>query len=147
MELRSKKVNNIYTKLVGYFTKNGKKGKSKIIIINALTNASKVLDLKAIDILKRITSSLGVIVDLRTVRIRRNVFTVPVPVNSSRRNYLIIKKISKAISENKSHINLEKKLTQEIVNIIKNKNAKSVFERDIVLKEAVKNKSNLHYRW
>jgi len=147
MELRSKKANNIYTKLVGYFTKNGKKAKSKAIIVQALSNASRSLDLKAIDILKKMTKSLGVIVDLRTVRIRRNVFTVPVPVNSSRRNYLIVKKISKAISENKSHISLEKKLTQEFINILKNKNAKSVLERDFVLKEAAKNKSNSHYRW
>ncbi len=147
MELRSKKTNNIYTKLVGYFTKNGKKVKSKAIIHRALTNVSKSLDLKAIDILKKVTQSLGVIVELRTVRIRRNVFTVPVPVNSSRRNYLIVKKISKAISDNKSHINLEKKLTQEMINILKNKNAKSVAERDFILKEASKNKSNSHYRW
>ncbi|HND46130.1 MAG TPA: hypothetical protein PLC61_07025 [Chitinophagales bacterium] len=147
MELRNKKANNIYTKLIGYFTKNGKKSKSKTIIIEALSNASRSLDLKAIDVLKKVTQSLGVIVDLRTVRIRRNVFTVPVPVNSSRRNYLIVKKISKAISENKAHLSLEKKLTQEIINIVKNKNSKSVLERDFVLKEAAKNKSNSHYRW
>ena len=32
MELRNKKANNIYTKLVGYFTKNGKKSKVGIYI-------------------------------------------------------------------------------------------------------------------
>ncbi len=147
MELRNKKENNIYTKLIGCFTKNGKKSKSTSIILKALFNVSKSLDLKAVTVIKKIVRSLSVLVEIRTVKIRRNVFTVPLPVNSSRRDYLIVKKISKAISENKSHINFEKKLTQEIINILKNKNSKSVLDRDNVVKEAAKNKSNAHYRW
>jgi ribosomal protein S7 len=147
MELRSKKNNNIHSKLVGYFTKNGKMTKSRAIIIGAIVNASRSLDFKAIDVIFRIVRALAVVVDLRTVKIRRNVFTVPVPVNSSRRDYLIVKKLSKAINENKSRINLEKKLTQEFLNILKNKSTKSVVERDFVLKESAKNKSNTHYRW
>lgn len=114
MELRSKKNNNIHSKLVGYFTKNGKMTKSRAIIIGAIVNASRSLDFKAIDVIFRIVRALAVVVDLRTVKIRRNVFTVPVPVNSSRRDYLIVKKLSKAINENKSRINLEKKINTRV---------------------------------
>lgn len=147
MELRNKKHSNIYRKIVGCFTKKGKKVKTKNILSKSLITVSKTLGVKSIDVLKKFTNSLGVIIDLRTVKIRRNTFTVPVPVNSNRRNYLIAKKISKVVEENNSNQCLEKKLSQEFLNILRNKNSKSLQQRDLIVKDAVKNKSNLHYRW
>lgn len=147
MELRNKKQSNIYGKIIGCFTKKGKKVKAKNILSKSLVNVSKILGVKSIDVLKKFTNSLGVIIDLRTVKIRRNTFTVPVPVNSNRRNYLIAKKISKVVEENSSNQCLEKKLSQEFLNILRNKNSKSLQQRDLTVKDAVKNKSNLHYRW
>lgn len=147
MELRNRKQSNIYKKMIGCFTKKGKKVKAKNIFSKSLVNVSKALSVKSIDILKKFTNSLGVIVDLRTVKIRRNTFTVPVPVNSNRRNYLIVKKISKVVDENNSNQCLEKKLSQEFLNLLRNKNSKSLQQRDLIVKDALKNKSNLHYRW
>lgn len=133
--------------MIGCFTKKGKKVKAKNILAKSLMTVSKTLGVKSIDVLKKFTNSLGVIIDLRTVKIRRNTFTVPVPVNSNRRNYLIAKKISKVVEENKSNQSLEKKLSQEFLNVLRNKNSKSLQQRDLTVKDAVKNKSNLHYRW
>jgi len=148
MELKNKKQNNIYTKLVGYFTKNGKKNKSASIIIKALTNASTSGDDKSIGILQKIAFYLGVVVEIRSLRMRRNVYTVPVPVNASRRNYLIVKKLSKVLNASgDSLISTEAKLTQELLGLLKSKTSKSVAERDLVLVEAEKNKSNTHFRW
>ncbi len=148
MELKNKKQNNIYTKLVGYFTKNGKKNRSTSIIIKALTNASISLDDKSMEILQKVAYYLGVVVEIRSVRIRRNVFTVPVPVNASRRNYLIVQKLSKVLNASgDSRISTEAKLTQELLGLLKSKTSKSVAERDLVLVQAEKNKSNTHYRW
>eukprot|EP01039_Chlorochromonas_danica_P010686 gene10686-11858_t len=84
----------------------------------------------------------------KSVRIRRNVHTVPVPVNASRRNYLIVQKLSKVLNASgDSRISTEAKLTQELLGLLKSKTSKSVAERDLVLVQAEKNKSNTHYRW
>jgi len=47
------------------------------------------------EILQKVAYYLGVVVEIRSVRIRRNVHTVPVPVNASRRNYLIVQNFQK----------------------------------------------------
>ncbi len=148
MELKSKKQNNIYTKLVGYLTKNGKKNKSAKMIVNALTNTSHSVNNKSIDVLHKIAFSLGVVVEIKTVKIRRNNHTVPVPVNASRRNYLIVKKLSKVLnSSGDARATSEVKLTQELVGLLKTKVSKALSERDLVLFEANRNKSNTHFRW
>lgn len=147
MELKRKKNYNIHTKLVGCLTKNGKKTKSKINIVNSFQAVCKSSDLISGEIVQHFADVLGTIVELRTVRMRKNVFTVPVPVNASRRNYLIVRKIVKTVFENKAHIKLEQKLIQEFINILKNKNSKAILERKKVVEEAVKNKGNLHFRW
>lgn len=147
MELKSKKNYNVHTKLVGCLTKNGKKTKAKSSVSKSLQKVCKSLNVISIDIIKKFADVLGTVVELRTVRMRKNVFIVPVPVNSNRRNYLIVKKIIKTVLENKSHVDLEQKLVQEIISIMRNKNSKSIAERKNIVIEAVKNKSNLHYRW
>jgi ribosomal protein S7 len=147
MELKNKKLSNIYLKLVGFFIKNGNKNISNAVCYNSLSNASRRLKLKNVFILRRIVRTLGTILELRTVKIRRNLFTVPFPVNTSRRNYLIVKKISKRILENKSSISFEQKLTQEFINLAKFKKFKASIEQTTIFKETVKNKSNVHFRW
>lgn len=100
------------------------------------------------EILQKVAYYLGVVVEIRSVRIRRNVHTVPVPVNASRRNYLIVQKLSKVLNASgDSRISTEAKLTQELLGLLKSKTSKSVAERDLVLVQAEKNKSNTHYRW
>jgi len=147
MELRNQKSNNLYTKFVGYSTKNGKKEKSKNIILNSLSSASRFLNLKAIQIFKKLARSLGTVIELKSVYLRRNIINIPIAVPSNRRNYLIVRKMSKGISGAKLHLSLEKKMTQELINISKNKASKAVLERDLAVKDATKHKANAHFRW
>lgn len=147
MELRRKRKSNIYKKFVGCFTKNGKQNTAINIIINSLVNTSKNSKAKAIDTLKYLVSCLGVIIELRYVKSRKKQFTVPVPVNRNRRDYLIVKKMLNAINKSKGHYSLEKKLTTEMKNIVEGKDSYALDQRDEVVEEAVKNKGNLHFRW
>jgi len=146
MELRKKNY-NIHTKLIGCLTKNGKKTKSKVNVVNSFRSVCQSSGVLVNDVLHKIAEALGTIVELRTVRIRKNVFIVPIPVNSNRRNYLIVKKITNIVFANKDRIKLETKLAREFVNIMNNKNSKAVIERKKVLEDAFKNKGNLHFRW
>jgi ribosomal protein S7 len=147
MELKNLKPNNLYIKFVGYSTKNGKKEKSRNIILNSLSLASRSLNAKAIQILKKTARYLGTVLELKNVYFRQNLITIPTAVPANRRNYLIVKKISKGVSEAKLHLSLEKKLIQEFVNTSKIKGSKSVLERELVMKDAVKHKANTHFRW
>ncbi len=147
MELKNLKPNNLYIKFVGYSTKNGKKEKSKDIVLNSLSFASRSVNTKAVQLLKKVARYLGTVLELKNVYLRRNLVTIPTAVPANRRNYLIVKKVSKGISEAKLHLSLEKKLVQEFINTSKIKGSKSVLERDQVMKDAVKHKSNSHFRW
>jgi ribosomal protein S7 len=97
--------------------------------------------------MKKIVQNLGVIVELRKVKIRRNNFLVPIPINSRRRNYTIIKRILNVIHKNILKTSLDNKLSKELISIITRKNSFSISEKDQMLKEAYKNKSNIHFRW
>lgn len=147
MELKNQKPNNLYIKFVGYSTKNGKKEKSKNIVLNSLSLASRSVNTKAVQLLKKVAMYLGTVIELKNVYLRKNLITIPTAIPANRRNYLIAKKVSKAISEAKLHLSLEKKLVQEFINTSKTKNSKSVLERELVMKDAVKHKSNSHFRW
>jgi small subunit ribosomal protein S7 len=149
MVLKEKKIKNknIATKFIGCLTKKGKKVVAQKIFNKSVENVSKTLNIKSGVLMKKIVQNLGVIVELRKVKIRRNNFLVPIPINSRRRNYTIIKRILNVIHKNILKTSLDNKLSKELISIITRKNSFSISEKDQMLKEAYKNKSNIHFRW
>lgn len=147
MELRNKKLNNIYTKFIGYITKNGKRSVATKLVINSLAEGSFLSSEKSLDILKKIILETGTLIEVRDVKIKKNSFPVPIPTTASRRNYLVIKNLFNSLSGTKARLSTQKKLSQEIVNIVKNKNSVAILNREENLKLAVKNKGNMHFRW
>ncbi len=147
MVQKKKNPNNIYIKLVGCLTKKGKKSISENIIFNALEEVSLFLNVKVSDIIKILVIRLGTVVELKTVRLRKNVFKIPTPVKSTRRNYLIVKSLVDAINISNSNQPVKDRLVQEILNVLNYKNSKILVDRSNTIKEAFKNKSNVHYRW
>lgn len=147
MVQKRKSQNNIYNKLIGCLTKNGKKSISQQIVFEVIEEVSSFLKIKSVDLIKIIVTRLGTIVELKTVRLRKNIFKVPTPVHSSRRNYLIIKNLLDVINSNSSNQSIKKRLVQEILNIVNFKGSKILSFRANTIKDAFKNKSNIHYRW
>ncbi len=76
MELRSKKLNNIYTKFIGYITKNGKRSVATKLVINSLAEGSLLSSEKSLDILKKIILETGTLIEVRSVKIKKNSFKI-----------------------------------------------------------------------
>lgn len=147
MVLKKKNQNNIYNKLIGCLNKNGKKTISEKIVFKILEEVSFSLNIKTVDILKILLSRIGMVVELKTVRLRKNVFKIPIPVQNGRRNYLVVKSLLDTIATNSSNQSLKDKLVQEILSIINYKGSKTLSFRSSIIKESFKNKSNVHFRW
>lgn len=138
---------NLYTSLIGQLTKKGKKKKAIEILNNAMLSVSLKTNLSIFKIFKIISKKLGSIIETKTVKLRRNVHIIPFPLNTSRRFYLISKNIISSVNENTSKISIEEKITEEVYSLIKNKHSKSLQKKTNTLKQATKNKANIHYRW
>jgi small subunit ribosomal protein S7 len=144
---KKKKSKDIVTKFVGCLTKKGKRGISQKIFSKTINIVCKSLKMKSGYLMKNIIRNLGVVVELRKVKIRRNNYLVPIPVNSARRNYITIKRILNAIKKNPLKTSLSYKLSKEFITIVRKKDSLSLNEKTEMLKEAYKNKSNMHFRW
>ena len=148
MEVRNRKKRiNIYTKFVGCFTKNGQKIRAYKSVVRSIKDACQKANFKTIFGMRVIVAKLATFVDVRRIKNRAGSFPVPVPVGTNRRNYLVAKQISSVIYSDKTKISFEKKLNQELINILLSKDSKVIENRNKMLKEAVIYKSNQHYRW
>lgn len=138
---------NLYNTITGQLTKEGKKNIATNILNKVLLNIALKTNLSLVQILKTLSKKLGIVIETKTVRLRKNVHIIPFPLKNSRRFYLIAKNIILSVNENKSKISLEEKLTEEIFTLIKNKQSKSLNKKENILKNATNNKANIHYRW
>jgi ribosomal protein S7 len=87
-------------------------------------------------------------VETRTVRVRGGVHTIPFILNLNRRIFLIVKWLISVVKKNSQKSPFFERFTKEI-SLILNKNSSSKVFRLKVLNEnsAIKNRSNIHYRW
>jgi ribosomal protein S7 len=142
-----KKKIQLYNKFVGFITKKGKKPKAKVIFDSALFNVTQKLKIPLNKLLLKIFLKLNSYIEIKTIKIRKKVHFVPVPTTYKRRIYLVIKWIINATSEDKRKLNFSKKLSLEILNLIKNKTSKALKIKKNNFAKALINRSNLHFRW
>jgi ribosomal protein S7 len=73
---------------------------------------------------------------------------VPFSINLKRRSYLILKWLTAAIKEEDTQQNsMVEKLYIEVNNIVQNTQSKALKKKKQNTINAVKNRSNLHFRW
>ena len=51
------------------------------------------------------------------------------------------------VREDKRRISTSKKLSFELINILKDKSSKSIAKKNLNINQAISNRSNIHYRW
>ena len=51
------------------------------------------------------------------------------------------------VKEDSRKISTSKKLSFELINILKDKTSKSVVKKNLNINQAIANRSNIHYRW
>lgn len=138
---------NLFDTLTGQLFKKGKKLKVLRIVNESLLIVSNKTGLSVNEIMHFLSDKLGSIIETKTIRLRKNVHIVPYPLTSSRRFYLIAKNIVSVINNNSSKISLKEKIIEEIFSLVKNKQSKSLEKKENILKDAIKNKANIHFRW
>jgi len=138
---------NLYNKLFGALIKNGKKAKAKKILDKAFSIASIELNTPINIILLKIFQVLNTYVEVKTVLIKRRAYTIPFVITLPRRVHLAIKWLINAIFENKKKTSFTVKLSVEIINILKFKVSKALSFKQLNNKQAILNRSNIHYRW
>jgi ribosomal protein S7 len=73
---------------------------------------------------------------------------VPFSINLKRRSYLILKWLTSAIKEeNTQQVSFDEKLYLELESLLNNTQSKALKKKKQNTTNAVKNRSNLHFRW
>lgn len=142
-----KKQKTIKNRLVGCLNKKGKKTIFENTASRIFLKLSKTFKLKPFDIMSKIKKNLISIIDVRTIKMGKQNFLIPIPVKRVRRNYLVVKKVLDSQKQNKEKISLKNILYKELSNVYLQKNSRSVEEKINKTINAVKNKGNAHFRW
>jgi len=138
----------LYTKLLGFLIKNGKKKKTKSILDKAFLSISTKTGLSISYILLKVFLNLNTFVEARTIKVKRSSYIVPFSLSLKRRSYLIIKWLIMASLLNKKRVTFVIKIQQEVVLILK----KHFSSQALKLKKlnnirANSNRANIHFRW
>ena len=142
-----RRTNNLYSVFLGYLLKRGKKIKANKILENTFIEVYKKTNLSLNSIFKKMLSKIGNVIELKTIKVRKNAYIVPFSIKSRRRNYVVVKKIMTTIHEDKSKLPFHFKLSTEILNILSDKPCKTLTKNKDAIKQSISNSSNIHYRW
>jgi ribosomal protein S7 len=137
---------NLYSKLLGFFIKKGKKVKSKKILDNAFFLVSKKTGFSFCYILYTLFLKLNIFVEAKKVRIKRRSVVVPFSISLKRRSYLVTKWLMQSVLQNEGRILTEIKLFEEILKVLTNSSSKSLKMKSLNNSQALANRSNIHYR-
>lgn len=136
----------IYTNLLGSLIKNGDKTKAKSILDNSLNKVSDSFNLSVYKILNKFAKKAGALVELRKIRVRRNIHLIPFPTTTSRRRFLLSKEITSGLKANKKKLNTSEKLREQFASFL-SKRGSNANKKKLLTKQIVANRSNIHYRW
>lgn len=138
---------SLYSILINSLTKNGNKSKAIKIINSAFLKVSTNTGLSKRQVLLKLFLKLNSFVEVRQLKVRKRIFFVPFPTTLKSRLYLTVKWLIKAAKENKKKISLSEKFAIEIEQTIMTNSSVSLNFLRSNLNLALKNRSNLHYRW
>ena len=138
---------SLYSILIGFITRSGNKSAAIKIFNSAFLKVSKNTGLSTQQILLKLFLKLNSFVEVRKIKVRKRIFFVPFPISLKRRLYLTMKWLIQAAKENKKKISISEKIAIEIEQTVmtKTSNSLKLFKSNFDL--ALKNRSNLHYRW
>ena len=136
----------IYTNLLGCITKNGKKVKAKKILTSALLDVSTSLDVPVSKVFLNFVRKSGSIVELKKVKLRKNIHFIPFPVKKKRRYFLISKELLNYKDMNKKRVSTVTKISEQIKSFIV-KRGNNLDKKKQLINNIVSNRSNIHYRW
>jgi ribosomal protein S7 len=146
--LKNKNKNlNLYSKILGFITKKGKKVVARKLLSYSLFNVGLFFNKPIYYILLKFFKKINIFIETKIVKIKRSRYIVPFPINLNRRIYLIIKWLVFVISKNKERISFSKKFAKQIIAVYSNQKSEIINLKNLNISQAVLNRSNIHYRW
>jgi ribosomal protein S7 len=142
-----KKSKDIYSKFLGSLTKNGKKTTAKRLLDLSFIKVSKKENIPAHLILSKVLLKLNFFLEIKKIKIRKNVHLVPFPLTTRRQDFLKVKWLLESAKDDSRKVNLSDKIATEVTHILLNDKSKSLLKKNFVSKEALSNRSNVHFRW
>jgi ribosomal protein S7 len=138
----------IYTNFLGFLTKKGNKVTAKKILDEAFLDVSLKTNQSGHILLIKVFLKLNSFVETKKIKFKRGTHIVPFVITSfKRKSYLIIKWLMEAVEQDNRKISIAKKLSKEILNILKNQSSKTLMKKKLNVKNALLNRSNIHFRW
>lgn len=147
MQLKRKK-KTFFKITLGLVIKRGKKIKVQRILAKAFQHFKLKTGLPVTIAFRKVVSHLGNIIELRKVRVRRNIKFVPYPVKKSRRKFNIMKDFFTIISSQKAlRESLTQKISKQLIGLFDRTNVYLKLIREKKNLDIVRNRANAHYRW
>lgn len=142
---------SFYTYLLNSLTKKGKYGIMERAFAKEFKRISELdIGIESSDpdyIMSIVFEKLQSFVEVKTFKRKKKTYVVPFFVHPSRYNFLARKWLVEGALQDKVKGSLAEKIGREIVSIILEKNSKALDIKKYHLKQAMKNKSNIHFRW
>jgi ribosomal protein S7 len=138
----------IYINFLGFLTKKGNKVTAKKVLDEAFLDVSLKTNQPVHILLIKVFLKLNSFVETKKIKFKRSTHIVPFVITSfKRKSYLIIKWLMEAVEQDKRKVPIAKKLSKEILNILKSKSSKALMKKHLNVKNALSNRSNIHFRW
>jgi len=144
LKIRNK---TFYDVFLGLLIKEGNKLQAKKLLDTSFLIVSKQVKLPINHILLKLVLYLNSFVEIKKIKSKRSTHFVPFPLSINRKSYLMARWIISSVNEDKRKISFSLKLSEEILNIILKKSAKSLTKKNLNFKQSLQNKSNTHFRW
>jgi small subunit ribosomal protein S7 len=132
-------------KFINYIMWDGKKSNAEAIVYTALENASKKLNVPALEVFKKVVENCSPVMEVRSRRIGGANYQVPREVRPERRVQLSLRWIIEA-SRGKKGKPMAEKLEEELVLGFKGEGT-AVKKKEDVHRMADANKAFAHFTW
>jgi ribosomal protein S7 len=144
---RKKKVFLFEEILLGCILKKGKKTCARNILAKALTDVCCRTGSTFPIILRDIEKKLILGVEIKTIRMRKRITLIPVPVRESRQYFLAANLLLSVVKQDRTKRPFFEKLADEIYSLITSESSNIIKQQESILRKAGENMSNAHYRW
>jgi ribosomal protein S7 len=137
-----------YLKILSMLMKKGKKTTASVILSKALYRISGLFKKPVGFILKALFFEIRTLTELKHVKSRKKVLSIPFVITRKRRLYLAVKWLIMGCKSNKQKISFFKKMILEMFLILKrNLLSRALQTRLLTQNETILHSSNFHYRW
>jgi ribosomal protein S7 len=136
----------LYKIFLGFLLKQGNLISAKRVLDNTFLEVTKKTGISKESALLKVFFTLNSFVEVKKVRVKRRFYLVPFSIGLKRRSYLVIKWLLQSILKDKK-TPLFLKLSFEIIKLINNDNSRAKKIKNFNISQALKNRSNIHYRW